>query len=92
MATIGLGGDNSMTWPVSKLKQTPRELGQPELRRSKAGKQLIPDWLVSAWRFLCQRQTESQLIDCWPQDSAGMKGLAWGSGGGGGNMQEESLA
>ena len=39
-------------------------------RRSKAGKQLIPDWLVSAWCSLCQRQMQTQLIDCWPQYSA----------------------
>lgn len=83
MATIGLGGDISRTGLVSKLKQRPGELRQPQLRRSKAGKQLIPDWLVSAWCFLCQRQMENQLIDCWPHYSARNKrpGLGEYSGG-----------
>ena len=61
MATMGLGGHTS-TGPY--LSPSSRPGGSDG--RSKAGKQLIPDWLVSAWCLLCQRQTESQLIDCQP--------------------------
>jgi hypothetical protein len=85
MATKGLGGVISRTWPVSWPKQTPREFRQPVLRRSKGEKQLIPDWLVSAWSFLCQRQRENYLIDCWPWCSARTKATS-------GNGLEECLA
>lgn len=63
-ATIGLGGIISMRrtawetelWPLGGF-QSPCSL------RSKARKQLIPDWLVSVWCFLHPRQMESYFID-----------------------------
>lgn len=83
---MGLGGAVSRRQPVSSPKQTPRALRQPSLRRSKAGKQLIPDWLVSAWGFLVTGRWRAGLLIAGLSPRPGIRGLALG------RLQEECPA